>query len=36
MFQYNFMQNAFMIAILISVLCPLIGMFFHPTFYRIY
>jgi len=27
MFQYNFMQNAFMIAILISILCPLIGMF---------
>jgi zinc transport system permease protein len=27
MFQYSFMQNAFMIAILISVLCPLIGMF---------
>ncbi len=27
MFQYSFMQNAFMIAILISILCPLIGMF---------
>lgn len=27
MLQYSFMQNAFMIAFLISILCPLIGMF---------
>ena len=27
MLHYNFMQNAFMISILISILCPLIGMF---------
>jgi zinc transport system permease protein len=27
MLQYSFMQNAFMISILISILCPLIGIF---------
>ncbi len=27
MFQYSFMQNAFIIAVLISVLCPVVGMF---------
>lgn len=27
MFQYSFMQNAFMISILISILCPCIGFF---------
>lgn len=27
MFQYSFMQNAFMISILISILCPCIGIF---------
>ena len=27
MFEYNFMQNAFVISILISLVCPMIGMF---------
>lgn len=27
MFEYAFMQNAFIVAILISLVCPLIGMF---------
>ncbi|MBF4692444.1 metal ABC transporter permease [Fusibacter ferrireducens] len=27
MFQYSFMQNAFIIALLISILCPVVGMF---------
>lgn len=27
MFQYSFMQNAFMVALLISILCPSIGIF---------
>lgn len=27
MFEYTFMQNAFVVAILISIVCPLIGMF---------
>lgn len=27
MFEYNFMQNAFIISILISLVCPMIGMF---------
>lgn len=27
MFEYTFMQNAFIVALLISVVCPMIGMF---------
>ena len=27
MFEYAFMQNAFIVAILISIVCPLIGIF---------
>ena len=27
MFEYTFMQNAFMVSILISVVCPIIGIF---------
>ena len=27
MFQYEFMQNAFIAAIFISILCPLVGTF---------
>ena len=27
MFEYAFMQNAFIVALLISIVCPLIGMF---------
>lgn len=27
MFEYSFMQNAFLISIMISLVCPMIGMF---------
>ena len=27
MFEYAFMQNAFIVALLISIVCPLIGIF---------
>ena len=27
MFEYTFMQNAFIVSLLISLLCPLIGIF---------
>ena len=31
MFEYTFMQNAFIVSLLISLLCPLIGISSNPS-----